>query len=641
MERIMKNSTNKRFMISAILVVLLTVVTSCEDYLERTPESIVSEEQAFQNFVNFQGFTEELYHCVPNFTNRYWTNSWNWGEDEIETTAGDFHVSFKFDRGNFWGWQAEHDGWNAGWLDRSGAHTSFQHGPDPRMHKGLWPLGWYGIRKANLGLENLDRMTDATQEERDIIEGQLLFFRGWIHFMLIQYVGGLPYIDRVLPGDEPLREPRLSYHECAERAAQDLRRAADLLPINWDDTEPGRRTLGRNEMRINKIMALAYLGKNLLWAGSPLMNFESTGSRTYNAEFCRRSADAFGELLQLVEDGQTPYALLPFENYSRNFYTRGQNWALPGGTEAIFRAPYIDGHSTTYGTARQYIPRIVGDGDATKFLPTANYIKNYGMANGLPIPEDVSQADTESGYDPQYPWRDRDPRFYHDIVFDGVRVVQGSMPPDQVQHRFANLFTGGSYRDVNAGSRTGFVNRKFIPIESNMYDLAYGFGNNLHIQVPYMRLADVYLMYAEAAAMAYSSPTGQSPNFTRTAVEAVNVIRERAGVAPVHTNFLGAVDDFLSELRRERAVELSFERHRFNDLRRWLLLTERPFTLKTSLEFDRAPEDLNTDDPSQNRVVNIREQVILERDFSDRHYWLPLKVSDVTIYPEFHQNPGW
>jgi len=96
----------------------------------------------------------------------------------------------------------------------------------------------------------------------------------------------------------------------------------------------------------------------------------------------------------------------------------------------------------------------------------------------------------------------------------------------------------------------------------------------------------------------------------------------------------------MKELRRERAVELSFEKHRFNDLRRWLLLIENPYTLKTSVEFDRAGE-FNTEDPTLNRVINIREEVILERNYTSKHYWLPLKNADVNIYPEFQQNPGW
>ena len=107
---------------------------------------------------------------------------------------------------------------------------------------------------------NLESLTDATQEQKNIIRGQLLFFRGFFHFQLMQYFGGLPYIEEVLAGGK-LTLPRLSYHECADKAAADLREAADLLPINWDDTSTGAPTRGNNELRINKIMALGYLGK--------------------------------------------------------------------------------------------------------------------------------------------------------------------------------------------------------------------------------------------------------------------------------------------------------------------------------------------------------------------------------------------
>lgn len=215
------------------------------------------------------------------------------------------------------------------------------------------------------------------------------------------------------------------------------------------------------------------------------------------------------------------------------------------------------------------------------------------------------------------------------------------MPADVAKYRYANLYTGGEgYRDVSAGSRTGYLNYKFTPITANNWDQAHSFSNNLNINVPYMRLSDIYLMYAEAALMGYASPTGKDPNYSKTAVDAVNFIRDRAGVGHVNSKFLGSADAFLPEVRRERAVELAFESHRFNDLRRWLLLTEEPYTIKTSVEFDRAGT-FNTEEPTENRVVNIREQVILQRNFGEKHYWLPLKVSDVSLYAEFHQNPGW
>ncbi|MCH7410532.1 RagB/SusD family nutrient uptake outer membrane protein [Belliella sp. DSM 111904] len=617
--------------------VMFLFISSCEDYLERTPQSIISEEQAFQNFTNFQGYVEELYHCIPNFTLSNWTSSWNWGEDEIESTAGTFHLSYNIDRGNFWAWQVENGAGTNGWLDAPSVNTNRDH-----KNKGLWPLAWYGIRKANMGLENLSMMVDATPEERRLIEGQLLFFRGWFHFMLIQYFGGLPYVDQVLPSDEQLTLPRLSYFECADKVALDLERAASLLPINWDNTEAGGRTPNKNQQRINKIMALGYLGKNYLWAGSPLMNSVSNGSQTYNAEYCRKASQAFGDLLQLVESGETQYSLIDFARYHNNFYTMGQNWALAGGTEAIFRSPYYSANDSHWRISKQYKPTFMDEGDPTNFYPTANYVHaNFGMANGLPLPKDVTQADPESGYDPHYPWKGRDPRFYAVIVYDGVKVVQGSIPdPNQEVNRFANLHRGGSYREVVTGSLSGYANRKISPLTANIFDRAFDWGSSLHINVPYMRLADIYLMYAEATLMGFNSVGGTSTTFNKTPVEAVNVIRSRAGMAGVHESFLGSVSSFLGEIRRERAVELAFEGHRFNDLRRWLLLTEAPYNIKTSYEFDRSGT-FNADDPTENRIINMREEVIIERNLTPRHYWLPLKVSDVSLYPDFSQNPGW
>ncbi|MGJ1211109.1 RagB/SusD family nutrient uptake outer membrane protein [Sphingobacterium multivorum] len=611
---------------------------SCNKYLDKEEQSNVSSKEAFKNFINFQGYTEELYNCVVNFSNNYWTNSWNWGEDEITSTANNFHYVNKIDQGNFWGWQREFDGWGAGWMDQGDFTTRNDDVFANRAFRDLWSASWFGLRKISLGLENIDKLTEATQEERNLIKGQLLFFRGWFHHRLMEYFGGMPYINYVLPSDEKLRLPRLSYQACADLAAADFREAANLLPIDWDNTTAGKRTLGKNQLRINKIMALAYLGKNYLWAGSPLMNFQSTGSKTYQADYCKKAAQAFGELLSLVESGQTNYALVPLANIHLNFYTTGQNWAMPGSTEAIFRGPYIDAWVSNWGTSKQYIPLEVGDGDL-KFNPTANYVDYYGMKSGLPI-KDITQSDAESGYNAEYPWKDRDPRFYKDIIFDGTKVVQGNMSASEEKNRYANLFTGGSYRDTRTGSQTGYVLRKFIPLTSNKYDQAYSYGTNLHIYVPYMRLADVYLMYAESALMASNSATGKADNYGKTAVDAINIVRDRAGVGHVDSKFLNSAAALLPELRRERAVELAFEGHRFNDLRRWLLLTEAPYTLKKAVSFDRAGI-FNNQDPSQNRVVNIQENVILERKFTSKHYWLPLKVRDVNMYPEFYQNPGW
>ena len=610
----------------------LALTTSCTDYLDKSPESDVSPEAAFKNFKNFQGFTEELYLCIPDFSKSYWTTCWNWGEDDIQAVGFDYLMGYKVDQGDFWGWQKEFDGWGACFMDQG---DSFN--PNDRFSRGLWKAAWYGIRKANLGLENMDLMTAATQEEKNTIKGQLLFFRGWLHFQLMQYFGGLPYLDHSVAADQSMTLPRESCQACAEKAAKDFREAAELLPIDWDKSSVGRNTLGKNGFRINKITALAYEGKSLLWAASPLvkncddkMNVNGNASTyDYDTNYAQQAAEALGELLALVETGQTQYKLVDFADYSDLFYTWNKNMLPPGSTENILRDIPADAwQNSHFGVFTEFGGSILTGGKAAS-QPTANYVNYYGMKNGLPL------DDPESGFDPTHPWKNRDPRFYHDIVYDGVKVVEGAIEPDA--NRYANLYTGGTYRDDINESRTGYLLYKFIPMIANNYDMGSTY-NKLYIDVPYLRLADCYLMYAEACA-AVGGATAKA-KCSLTALDAVNKIRERAGVAGVAAKFTGNKDKFMDEVRRERAVELAFEGHRFNDLRRWLLLDKAPYNIKTSQEFVRAGE-FDPKNPQNTEVSGFKEKTILTRHFTSKHWWMPLKKKDTSIYPEMFQNPGW
>ena len=617
------------YKIYGIVAALLLSVTACTDYLDKAPDSVISPDDAYKNFTNFQGFVERMYHLTPDIAKHNWVSSFNWGEDEVVTIGnGEYLMGFSIDRGNY----RDYIGKGDSFLDRN-----WSAGGD-RFNKSLWGGSWYGIRVANMGLEALaeGKMTDATQAERDMIEGQLYFFRAWFHFQLTQYWGGLPYVDKVLPSDEPLTLPRESYQENALKMAADFQKAADLLPINWDDTEIGRRTANNNELRINKIWALSMLGKTYLYASSPLMANGINGPRTYDTELAKKAADAFGKVLSMVENGETQYALVDFEDYSSLFYTIQQGWLMPGGSEAIIRSPTY-GADSYWRQMNSYQPSPMAQGDGIVLAPAANYVNYYGMANGLPL------DDPESGFDPTHPWKGRDPRFYNNFIYDGVKVVSGTITDEKDEvWRYANLHTGGNYvNDPRTVSRTGYLNYKFIPLGANIWDNTYGYSYATHFHLSWLRLADVYLMYAEAAAQGYGSPSGKSSNFSKNAIDALNTVRERAGVEPISNKYTSSLNSFMDELIRERAVELSFEGHRFNDLRRWLLLTEYPYNIKTRQHFDRAaPLDTEVD-PKENEVRNFREEVIVERNLTNKHYWLPFNTDDVSIYPEFYQNPGW
>lgn len=618
---------NKIIYILSMFFIVCFTLTSCTDYLDRDSDSVLSEEDAFKNFNNFQGFIEVMYNVIPDIAKHNWVSSFNWGEDEVITTGnGEYLMGYAIDGGNYRSYINKGDCF----LDRNWSVDG------DCFKKSLWGGGWYAIRQANLGLEALEKgmLKDATQEEQNFIKGQLYFFRAWFYFQLTSYWGGLPYLESVIAPDAQFNLPRETYQENAEKMAADFQRAADLLPIDWDNTATGSRTKGNNALRPNKIWALSYLGKTLLYAGSPLMeNGADNNNRSYNSEYCKRAADVLGQVLNMVESNQTQYALVDFDNYSTLFYTKEQNWLMPGGTEAIMRSPTY-GADSYWRQMNSYQLQAICEGDGIILCPAANYVNYFGMQNGLPL------DDPNSHFSKSQPWKDRDPRFYNNFIYDGVKMIKS--PSSFKEYEYANLYEGGNCcDDPRKTSRTGYFNYKFIPLGANKDDADYGYGKAAHFHLSWLRLAEVYLLYAEAVAQGYGSANSNSATFPKSAVYAVNVIRERAGVDPVADSYTNDLEKFMSEVRRERAVELAFEGHRFHDLRRWKLLTEYPYNIKTMQKFDRAEAFDPEADPKERKVVNFREEIVTQRKLSSKHYWLPFKTEDVTIYPEFYQNPGW
>ncbi len=654
----MKNKIKTLLLTGCVSLALGTSLSSCQDYLDKEPDSTVSADDAFANFRNFQGFVEEIYNCIPDKEKCNYCPSWNWGDDEIFNPEADNRMTHQVDLGNFRAWES-----TGNWLKRDGSSTSTN-----KFDHGIWNHAWYCIRKCNLGLQNIDKFVTGSAEEKKLIEGQLYFFRAWWHEEMMEYFGGMPYVDTFLGDNAEQRLPRLSYQECADRAAADFRKAADLLPINWDKTSAGLATQGKNDLRINKIMALGYLGKTYLWAASPLMkNGAQTGASKngktydYDQEYAKKAAEAFGELLSLVEAGQTQYALAEFKysdiyNHEKSadanscfsdiFYTKKQNWKMPGTVEAIFRGPSADFNGSNWNTSKVFGPKVqkVVAHDNVIHQPTANLVEAYGMANGEPIylvENGQYVLNPKSGFDPTHPFKNRDPRFYHDIVFDGFKYLNGT-PGQYADLQYCQLYTGGNMRPIANASRTGYFIQKLVPHTCNEVDKDYDWGSALHCYLPYMRLADIYLMYAEACA-AFGGATGKSSNFSKTAEDAINTLRDRCGAGHVAPEFVADNHKFMDEVRREREVELSFEGFRFCDLQRWLLLTEAPYNQKFSQEFDRVESaDFYTKhDPKDAQVANYRRKLILTRNFDAKHYWFPLPIKETQISSEFRQNPGW
>ncbi|MCQ2249976.1 MAG: RagB/SusD family nutrient uptake outer membrane protein [Bacteroidales bacterium] len=638
----------------ALPALMVLGLGSCKSYLDKSPDSDVSAEGAFSNFRNFQGFVEENYIAIPDMTVGNWNVTWNYGEDEILSTNGNSpYVTYNFDLGDF---RAYYTNWGGGFTHMF--KNSNDHGGNNRFGHAILDDAWYFIRKCNVGLENIDQLK-ATPDEKNAILGQLYFMRAWWHKEMLDYMGGLPYITKSYEITDALTEPRLSAPETALKCAEDFAKAAEYLPNDWDRNEAGETTQGHNELRLTRATALAYQGKMLLYVASPLSKhgpMTGAGELTYDydVEYAKKAAEVLGQCITEVEEGKTPYQLATYlyddiynhkaksgstNNFSEIFWTQGQNWKQPGGLEAMLRGTRHGINSARWGEATCWGPNNNGLCEGSFCIhPTANYVNYaYGMADGTRFEDAVKENPDIL----KFPFKDRDVRFYHDIIFDGCKYINKATE-DYKDLVYCSLYTGGLMRAVTTSSRTGYLCQKFFPHTCNKVDDAFGYGQAGQSVMPWLRLGEVYLMYAEAGAAA-EGPQYQAKSCSYTAVGAVNKIRDRSGNAHVLARYMDTKNNFMDEVRRERACELAFEGHRMKDLMRWLLLTERPYTLKTSIEFTRKDPnyDYSANKPEDAELVGFHEETILEREYSVKHYFWPWMDKHIYNYPEFKQNPGW
>lgn len=600
MKKIEKYITGSLLMMAALLFSL-----SCEDYLNKSPEADITEKDVFGNFTSFQGFVEQMYNCIMDPDKGGAWNKYLFADETLNNKP------YNFDYGNYWGNETYFYGVNA--------NVTSGNSRDRRV----WEYAWYGIRVANLALDRIDQegLFEGTAEEKNHIKGQALFFRGWFYFEICRYWGGMPYINRVLDPTESLiteEFKRLNFQETAKLMAQDFRAAADLLPNHWDASGPGQATVGHNMDRINKFHALGYLGKALLYAASPMINEEATGNNSFDPALSQQASQAFGELLDMADKTGT-YKLQPWNTWTDCFWRL--NNQRPGGVECIMMPIIYDRGRVRWSALGAKVPSSFGlNSGSDADVPTHNYIKNYGMANGLPI------DDPASGFDPDDPWTGREPRFYKDIVVDGDQIHQ-SLADD----KFAQLYNGGRHRSqINPPSVTGYYAKRYSPIGPTF---TTAIADGLQAYVPYLRLSDIYLMYAEAVLFSPNgNPKATSGNYSMTAEKALNMIRNRAQLADLDAKYTANNNLFFEEIVRERAVELAFEGARFCDLRRWNRNGDPRYLDKTAIDFDRGPDG---------KPINIKERVIVTRTVERKHNWLPIQVKFTKQYEGFPQNPGW
>jgi len=262
---------------------------------------------------------------------------------------------------------------------------------------------------------------------------------------------------------------------------------------------------------------------------------------------------------------------------------------------------------------RQFLYGWAGGGGV--WLRTGNQliVDRFEMADGTKYK--VPDYDT----DITKRWQNRDPRFKYNFYVDRDKFGANARSVTKMY-----ISTEAEARPANYAA-TPYLIKKYMPWNANNFDKVY--TQFLFIS-PIMRLAEVYLDYAEAVTAAYG-PDETAPGSTLTAVDAINIVRARAGMPPV-TSAATGYDSFMDLVWNERIVELIYEQcHYWTDIRRWYVAHLPEYKKIFTLDFDKDWTYFN-------------RRLWLERVFENpKHYWMPIYRDQVQLYSDMYQNPGW
>lgn len=485
---------------------------------------------------------------------------------------------------------------NKGKLDPTpsgGSFTGFFDGNAyPRQQ--AWANNYNYISQCNSLFENINNVQGLSIADKNRLVGEMKTLRAWRYFQLVRHYNGVPLITKTFSLSDKYDAARNSADECFQFIIKDLDSAIALLPA-----------VAANKGKIDQGIAMAIKSRVLLTYASPLFNSSNDVTRW------QKAADAAKAVMDLNR-----YSLVPWASYKSMFIKYD-----PANSENIFvsinqAGIASEGHQDNYqwpGLTFEYCIMPFSRGGNIMYTPTQQLVDSYETTDGKVI------ADPSSIYDPKNPYSNRDPRFDLDILHQGSKLNSSTID-----------FINPSGVDFNQNQTvTGYLLGKFV--DPAVYDataltLGAGQGNQPWI---HLRYAEILLNYAEAMNEA------QGPG---NANDAVNLIRTRA-VMPVLPAGLNQAAMRL-RIQNERKVELSFEEHRFWDVRRWKIasITNNITAMGVSITKDGSNK-LQYNYVVPNTGGNLDYDPV--RVFKEANYFFPIPLSEIAADPNLTQNPGY
>lgn len=410
-------------------------------------------------------------------------------------------------------------------------------------------LDYERIDRINFFLDQLEKVTVLSDDEKKIMIGQALFWRAWDYWGKVWTVGGVPLILKFQDVTDPpsLFVSRNSTSECVAQILKDLDDAIAYLPDTWTGNDYGR---------IDKGTAMAFKGRILLQYASPLFNPNNDSKRWEDAYKANKDAVDF---LKSVGKGL----------YTGKFE---DIWYDEQNIEVIMvNQYYYPDHKLDQKNIRPEPLTKDGADDNQAILPL---LVAFPKKDGTPLELDIDRLASDPAYNEQFMtdfYIDRDPRFYATVFCPGTSypasdVLTGGMKywntwkkvqiPGTSDFRYNTMIFDQLGKGVGSGA-SGYFQFK-------------GLDRSLTINTVYdaqtdwieIRFAEVLMNYGECA---------NEVNKSDEALQVLYDIRKRAGIAGASNYGITASskDEIREAYINERFIEFAYEGKRFSDLRRW------------------------------------------------------------------------
>ena len=626
----------KQNSIYTLLIALLCFVSSC-DYLgvsDQLAGGLQNTEQVFDNVSYTKRWYANVFAGIPDYSGinsvnvGAFKNPWTGMCDELVVGYGN---SSKYNNS-----------------DRNAANMGFHRYGDCYKY----------IRQANIFLQKAHPiMTTGTQgdqlleDELTQMKANVRFMRAFYHYLLFEQYGPIILVkDKIYNATEDQDVPRNTVDEVIEYIDSELTAVASELtqePIFEDKDYRAWPTKG---------VALAVRAKLWLYAASPLLNggyrealsvTNPDGTRLfpdYDAGKWEKALAACKDFIDYAEAGRyelykeykddngavidpdkSVYNL--FQQYTHEIIwaTANNDWGGMNGDAFDRRiAPRCEknGLGSTGVTQELVDAFYMKDGfpvSATAYLPQSTLYQEEGYGTYKDQNDNFSKKYTNVTVSNRY--LNREPRFYNTVFFNGR---QWPVSCNQV------LFYNGGNSGVQEGQATLTGYMLFKRFNRSVSLTNPGVASQFRPSIIF-RLADFYLMYAEAA-------NEVNPNDARV-LKYLNLVRERAGLPDIETlnpAIRGNQELQRAAIQRERQIELATEGQRYFDVRRWMIADKNGEGRQNGYVHGMNVRGESNDKEDFNRIVEASQIV-----FNRKMYLYPMPDSEMRKTKNLVQNPRW